>query len=67
MLGEDLPANNGRTDYLRGTERDGRVYAAPVQDSSMLLTLAHSTCLVIRAPNAPAAHAGDSAEVLDIA
>lgn len=66
LLGEDLPANNGRTDYLRAAERDGRVYAAAVQDSSMLLTLARSTCLVIRPAHAPAARAGDSAEVLDL-
>ena len=66
-LGEDLPANNGRTDYLRGHERDGRVFVASIQDSSMLLTLARSTCLVIRAADAPAARAGDSVQVLDIA
>ena len=66
VLGDDLPANNARTDYLRGVERDGRVFAAPVQDSSMLLTLARSTCLVIRPADAPAAKAGDSAQVLDI-
>ena len=66
VLGEELPANNGRTDYLRGVERDGRVYAAAVQDSSMLLTLARSTCLVIRPADAAPARAGDSAEVLDI-
>jgi molybdopterin molybdotransferase len=65
-LGEDLPANNGRTDYLRGVEHNGHVYAAAVQDSSMLLTLARSTCLVVRPADAPAAAAGDSAEVLDI-
>lgn len=67
ILGEDLPANNARTDFLRAAERDGRVYASAIQDSSMLLTLARSTCLVIRAANAPAAKTGDSAEVLDIA
>ncbi len=66
VLGENLPANNGRTDYLRAAERDGRVYAAAIQDSSMLLTLARSTCLVIRPAHAPPASAGDSAELLDI-
>ena len=66
ILGEGLPANNGRTDFLRGVERNGRVYAAAVQDSSMLLTLARSTCLVIRPADASAAHEGDSAEVLDL-
>ena len=67
VLGEDLPANNARTDYLRAAERDGQVYASAVQDSSMLLTLARSTCLVVRPAGAPAGRAGDSAEVLDIA
>jgi molybdopterin molybdotransferase len=66
VLGEDLPANNGRTDYLRAAERDGRLYAASIQDSSMLLTLARSTCLIVRPAHALAARAGDSAEVLDI-
>ncbi|WP_375392869.1 molybdopterin molybdotransferase MoeA [uncultured Sphingomonas sp.] len=67
VLGEDLPANNGRTDYLRAAERDGRVYASAIQDSSMLLTLARSTCLVVRPADAPPARAGDSAEILDVA
>ena len=67
MLGEDLPANNQRTDYMRAEVRDGRVYASTIQDSSMLLTLARSTCLVVRPANAPAARAGDSAEILQIA
>jgi molybdopterin molybdotransferase len=66
VLGEELPANNERTDFLRAELRDGRVYASTVQDSSMLLTLARSTCLVIRPAHAPAARAGDSAEILMI-
>ena len=67
LLGEDLPANNARTDYLRAELKDGRVYASTIQDSSMLLTLARSTCLIVRPGNAPAASAGDSAEILVIA
>lgn len=65
-LGEPLPANNARTDYLRGELRDGRAYASTIQDSSMLLTLARSTCLIVRAAGAPAAAAGDSAEILPL-
>ena len=64
VLGEDLPANHMRTDYLRGAERDGLVYPAAVQDSSMLLTLARSTCLIVRPAGAPPAQAGESAEIL---
>ncbi|MCW6535281.1 molybdopterin molybdotransferase MoeA [Sphingomonas lycopersici] len=66
-LGEALPANGERTDYIRAEQRDGRVYAAVIQDSSMLATLARATCLIVRAPHAPAAAAGDMAEILVIA
>ncbi|WP_174293285.1 molybdopterin molybdotransferase MoeA, partial [Sphingomonas bacterium] len=66
-LGEPLPANNARTDYLRGELRARLAYASTIQDSSMLLTLARSTCLIVRPANAPAAAAGDLAEILPIA
>lgn len=66
-LGEALPANDARADYLRGELRDGRAFASTIQDSSMLRTLSRSTCLIVRPPHAPAAVAGDSAEVLMIA
>lgn len=67
VLGEGLPANDHRQDYLRGRLRDGRVQVAAVQDSSMLLTLACADCLVIRPPHAPAALPGDPVEILPIA
>ena len=67
IVGENLSANGPRTDYLRAVEVDGRLHPSAVQDSSMLLTLARSTCLIVRPALAPAASAGDSAEVLDIA
>lgn len=67
MLGTALPANDGRQDYLRATMQDGRVVAAPAQDSSMLGTLARSTCLIVRTPHAPAANIGDLAETLPLA
>jgi molybdopterin molybdotransferase len=66
-LGEDVRANDGRTDYLRAELRDGRAYASTIQDSSMLRTLARSTCLIIRPPHAPAARAGDSVDILPLA
>ncbi|MCW3837760.1 molybdopterin molybdotransferase MoeA [Sphingomonas canadensis] len=65
-LGEPLPANGERTDYLRAELRDGRAYASTIQDSSMLRTLARAGCLIVRQPHAPPAAAGDSAEILDI-
>ena len=67
LLGEDLPANGPRTDYLRAELRDGHAYASTIQDSSMLLTLARSHCLILRPADAPPAKAGDSAEILVIA
>ncbi len=67
MLGEALPANGPRTDYMRGELRDGRVLVAAIQDSSMLRTLARANCLVIRAPHAPEAAAGDMVDILDLA
>ena len=66
-LGEALPANGPRTDYIRAVLRDGRAYGATLQDSSMLRTLAGSHCLIVRPPHAPAAAAGESAEILVIA
>lgn len=67
ILGEDLPANNARTDYLRAELRDGHVFASTIQDSSMLRTLARSNCLVIRPANAPPAQIGHIVEILVIA
>ncbi len=64
ILGEPLPANGPRQDYLRAELADGVVRVAAIQDSSMLRTLARSNCLLLRHPHAPAAAAGDSAEIL---
>ncbi|NIJ18752.1 molybdopterin molybdotransferase [Sphingomonas naasensis] len=66
-LAEPLGANGERTDYLRAELHDGRVTASTLQDSAMLRTLARATCLIVREPHAPAAHAGDSVEILDLA
>ncbi|MGK6319671.1 molybdopterin molybdotransferase MoeA [Sphingomonas sp. DT-204] len=66
-LGEPLPANDSRADYLRAELRDGHAHASSIQDSSMLRTLARATCLIVRPPHAPAAAEGDSAEILDLA
>lgn len=66
-LGQPLPANDHREDYLRGRIEGGAVFAPSLQDSSMLRTLAGSDCLIVRPPHAPAAQIGDSAEVLPLA
>lgn len=64
-----LPENDRRTDHLRATlstDEDGRTLAtpAPVQDSSMLATLARADALVLRAPFAPALPAGATVEAI---
>jgi molybdopterin molybdotransferase len=69
ILGADLPANDGRKDYLRARlsrDAEGGLIATPAsrQDSSMLRVLADSNCLVIREPHAPAARAGEPCRVL---
>jgi molybdopterin molybdotransferase len=66
-LGEPLPANGPRADYLRAELIDGRAHAATIQDSSMLRTLSRATCLILRPAGTPEAKTGDSAEILDIA
>jgi molybdopterin molybdotransferase len=64
-LGRDLPANDQRQDYLRATlAADGTATPLPVQDSSMLSALARADGLLLRAPHAPAAKAGDAVEVI---
>ncbi|RYY38713.1 MAG: molybdopterin molybdenumtransferase MoeA, partial [Sphingomonadales bacterium] len=65
-LGEPLPTNDHRADYLRAELRDGHAYASTIQDSSMLQTLARAACLIVRAPHAAAAKQGDSVEILDL-
>ena len=69
LLGRDLPENDERADYLRATLAPGAAGVpvatpAPVQDSSMLRTLAQADCLLVREPHAPAAKAGSPCAVL---
>ncbi|WP_421983161.1 gephyrin-like molybdotransferase Glp [Roseibium sp.] len=69
VLGDDLPENDRRQDYVRSTlheDADGRLVATPFskQDSSMLALLARSGALIVRPPHAPALKAGSSVDVL---
>lgn len=71
QLGADIAANNFREDYMRATlteNGDGTRVALPlpVQDSSMMSALAAADCLIVRPPDAPAAKAGDWAEVIPL-
>jgi molybdopterin molybdotransferase len=69
--GVALAANDRRFDHLRatfGTADDGALVATPfpLQDSSMLKTLARADGLILRAPHAPAAPAGTVVEVIPL-
>src|SRR5690348_3996726 len=64
-----LEANDRRQDYLRATvsrAADGTLEAEPFkkQDSSMISLLARADCLVVRAPHAAPAKAGDWVEII---
>ncbi|MGU3403866.1 molybdopterin molybdotransferase MoeA [Methylobacterium brachiatum] len=68
-LGRDLPANDGRADYMRASLaiESGRLpVASPEQrqDSSMLAVLGRAEALLIRAPHEPAAKAGDPCRII---
>jgi molybdopterin molybdotransferase len=63
-LGVDLPANGPRQDYLRARVENGRAHAPDGQDSAAMVALAAADGLIVRPPHAPAARAGDSAEML---
>ncbi|MDP4022131.1 molybdopterin molybdotransferase MoeA [Methylobacterium sp. NEAU 140] len=69
VLGRDLPENDGRADYMRARLelRPGELPVATPenrQDSSMLAVLGRAEALLIRAPRAPAARAGDPCRII---
>jgi molybdopterin molybdotransferase len=64
-----LAENDRRADFLRASleaDADGRISVRPfpVQDSSMIATLARADALVLRAPFAPALPAGAEVEAI---
>jgi molybdopterin molybdotransferase len=68
-LGRDLKPNDQRADYMRArldTDESGALVAMPVshQDSSLLGNLSVAQGLLLRAPFADAAMAGDRCEVI---
>ncbi len=71
LLAVDLPENDERADYLRATLIQGPdgplATPVPVQDSSLMASLARADCLLIRAPHAPAARAGTPCVILKLA
>ncbi len=69
--GAPLAANDKRFDHLRarlGADAEGRPVAIPfpVQDSSMLATLARADALILRAAHAPALPEGAEVEVIPL-
>jgi molybdopterin molybdotransferase len=70
-LGQPMAANDRRQDFVRASlSRDptGGLVATPfpVQDSSMLATLARADALILREPHAPALEAGASVQVVEL-
>jgi molybdopterin molybdotransferase len=67
-LGQALPANDERADYMRATlvssNTGPAVHPFPVQDSSMMAPLAKADCLLVREPFAPAAEAGEPCNII---
>ena len=70
VLGADLEANGPRQHYIRATSTIGDggriVTALPSQDSSLVAALVRADCLIVRAPEAPAAHAGDRVKIIPL-
>ena len=69
LLGAPLPVNDARQDYLRaGLVRRPEPWPVATaharQDSSMLAILERSDALIVRAPHAPAAEAGESCRII---
>jgi molybdopterin molybdotransferase len=69
-LASDMTANDGRQDYVRAKiemkDRERHVRPFALQDSSMLSVLARADALIIRAPNAPAIHAGATVSIIPL-
>ena len=66
VLGDDLPANDERADYLRATLSAGTATPLPVQDSSLMQALARADCLIIREPLEHAASRGEPCRILKL-
>ena len=68
-LDRDLKANDERESYLRARlarGSGGELVATPFdkQDSAMMSTLSAAECLIVRAPHAPPAKAGERVEII---
>ena len=71
ILDAAMPANGGREDYIRARawrDETGILRTKPfdLQDSSMISAFARSEALLVRAPHAAAASAGEEVEILPL-
>jgi molybdopterin molybdotransferase len=71
VLAAPLEKNGLRQHYMRATIETGEngealVRAVRSQDSSLLSPLSQADCLIVRAPNAPAANEGKKVEILSL-
>jgi len=65
-LAAPLAPNGPREHYLRARRMPEGVVAFDKQDSSLLTVLSEADCLLVRAPDAPAAAIGDACEILPL-
>ncbi|MEL6336562.1 MAG: gephyrin-like molybdotransferase Glp [Pseudomonadota bacterium] len=65
-LASPIPANGPREHYMRARSIEGRIEVAEDQDSSRLGILAEADGLVVRAPHAPAAAAGEPVDYIPL-
>ncbi len=67
ILGTDLAENGPRTDHLRAWHRANGVVPIGLNDSAAMTALAKADCLIVRAPHAPAAKAGENVAIIKLA
>lgn len=65
-LGQSIAANGSRAHYMRATLRDGALYPADQQDSSLLSVLSTADALLVRPVDDPAREAGELASYIQI-
>jgi molybdopterin molybdotransferase len=65
-LARDVPANGPREHYMRAQITEGGIAPDDRQDSALLSVLSASAALLVRAPDAPAAKAGEMADYLPL-
>lgn len=65
-LGAPLPENGPRAHYMRAQIKDGALYAAERQDSSLLTVLASADALLVRPPHDGARGIGESVTYLPL-